>query len=412
MYTHAASFYKLGRQNILQRLGLADEDHTARNIAVGGAMAAPFAGLIGEKPITKDPYTNTKITRKSLKNLEKMVQPGDIVVTSDPGMSGWKLFQSPTGSSFYHAFSVPGMNPDAGHAALLNAGDLFNNGEPLGQSAKSILRETDTLRDALAAKGYQDAVLLRPKEPLSPQQMQELQKLLIERAQQPYNLGLGARAIAYDMFVPKIPGLEKLRPTCQGDVCSTLPAQAEKIVRGTDIVKGKPAKYVLSADFLRKGSPFSPVAATIKGSPATTPRMQKLLRYGPRAAVGLGLGAATYGLSEDPTLAAAPVGFVAAPEIARRLSQVAETRKIKRMAAKNVAKYKDVGALEEALEAAKQTGHNKFRPLRQLVNAIGNKDLKQVARIKNITRRTLPLAVAGSLGTYATAKGIEHLIRD
>jgi hypothetical protein len=101
------------------------------------------------------------------------------------------------------------------------------------------------------------------------------------------------------------------------------------------------------------------------------PRMQRASSLGTRLALGLGLAGGIYGLTEEPSAAAAPVGALAAPALAR-----------------------------------KAFGHTSFRPLKQLLK----RDSKRALRLRNISLRTLPLMLAGGLGSYLAArKGLEAL---
>jgi|MudIll2142460700_1097286.scaffolds.fasta_scaffold00003_111 hypothetical protein len=399
-------FYKLGVSQTLKTLGLApEEDHTLRNVGVGAAAVSPFAGLIGQKAITQDPFTNETIPRRNLRDISQMARPGDVIATTEPRWSGWKLFQSPvTGTEFYHSFPVVARRGNA--ATAVTAGELA---EPEYQrmTTTGLKRKLEELRGGLIREGYRDVVLLRPREGMSPEQIRELQQTLLERAKTPYAPRRGVEALLRDIFVPKIPGLENLgQPVCSGNVCSTLPAQSQKLVTGTDVVKGKPAKHVLTADYLREGSPYEAIAARVASKPRFSPRTTKLLGLGARAGLGLGLGAAAYGISEDPALAAVPIGAIAAPALGRTISQRLAIRR-----AQQQATQQGKTLSTPALQTAKREGYNAFRPFKQFVEYLGAKEPADLKKFRNITRRTIPLALAGGAATYLGAKGIERLIK-
>lgn len=79
--------YENGQRNALIKLGLSrdptsyqeDEDHTARNVAMGVAAAAPFAGMVGEKPLVHA----GKGDLVDYETLRKTVRPGDVLLTGD-----------------------------------------------------------------------------------------------------------------------------------------------------------------------------------------------------------------------------------------------------------------------------------------------------------------------------------------
>lgn len=418
--------YKLGALNALARLGLGqnDESHLERNIAVGSLAAAPFAGLIGRQKLIHDPYAGANIPRtEKLRELAKQMRAGDVLVSADPKWSGWRIFQAPTtGSHFYHSDQVVAPNAYflAGQRSIdpINPRDkeFWHQGEFLKEKYESAIQAREVaLRDiattpprraiwqaqkveSIPEHGYTESVLLRPKKELTPEDFANIKRVAVERARIPYDAREGVKGVLHELFVPKLNWLQRLRErlskrhtVCKGHVCSTYPAQtlneAGIINR---IVKGKGPTTTLSADFLRSKE-LSPVLH-YRAAGQKIPMSQKTLqRLGllSRAGLGLGLGGLTYGLSEDPTLAAGVTGTALAPIAVR-----AAMNKIK-----------------------PESGYKTFRPIHRGLSDLnrfaekGEEALRGLKGLKNIGGRTIPLALAGGLATYLGAKGIQKAIR-
>lgn len=395
-------FYKLGARTLRQRLGLQEpeKDHTVRNVAMGAAAASPFMGLIGQKPITKDPHINPSIRRTTLREISELARPGDVVVSSEPHWSGWKLFQTPvTGTEFYHAFPVVGQRQ--GRGTDVTAGELYDPKRKKPLTTTGAKRQLEELQSDMRRQKYRDVMLMRPDQPLNPDQVKAFQEETLRRAQTKYAPSRGVRAFLRDIFVPKVKGLENISPTCEGNVCSTLPSQAHKTVTGTNLVPGKPAKSILTADYLREGSKLKPIAAHIRSTPRFSPRAMRTLGLGLRGGLGLGLAGGTYAVSEDPALAAVPLGLALTPTLGRRVAARLAERRAQRAA--ETAGEKITPAL---LTTARKRGYNVFRPLGHAINYIG--DMSQTARLKlkGIGKRTIPLALAGGLASYLAGKGV------
>jgi hypothetical protein len=75
----------------------------------GAGLGAPFMGMIGESPITKDPYYNKAIERLAPEELSALAQPGDVMLMSNRA-SGSTYYKVPqhlsTGAEYYHAEPV------------------------------------------------------------------------------------------------------------------------------------------------------------------------------------------------------------------------------------------------------------------------------------------------------------------
>lgn len=291
------------------------ESHKARNALMAGAAASPFMGLIGQKPIIHDPFSNTKIPRtQSMSELARQARPGDVLVTTKPTGSIWKQFMSPmTGSEFYHAQPVIGKKNRLG--TTLEAGEyaprIFKN-----HTLKDILNvEADTIPEAMRGN-YPDVMLMRPRTPLTPEQTQRFVRESLQRGRQRYSTGQAVSGWLKDLFVPKIPGLEntKNRPVCEGAMCSSLPAMGYNSI-GKSVISGKAPHSVMPTDFLRSEE-FEPVIARLSREPGA---MKKVTPYLARAGIGAALAGGVYGLTSNPALAGIPLGAMAASQAAQHI---------------------------------------------------------------------------------------------
>jgi hypothetical protein len=257
-------------------------------------------------------------------------------------------------------------------------------------------------------QGYEDSILLRPKtlegKKIRKKALEQLQEAIVRGSEREYKAGIGMRGVLKDIFLPKIfqrkPGTPPV--TCQGDVCSTLPARAlEETGHIKGVVRGKAPHEVLSADFLRSHE-FEPVMAHISKGKALSPRAMKILQYGGRAGLGLGLAGTAYGLSEDPALLAAIPGAMIAPGLVRR---VMDQRQRKTLGEKKFEKIK----VTRGREAVPSRG--------ALIKALEERHIKgrtgEIAKkiMRRFGTRTIPLALAGGLATYLGTKGIQKAIQ-
>lgn len=314
--------YKLGRGRARADLGLeADSSEgtytpTLSQGLAGAAAVSPFLGMIGEKPIIHDPLTNSAIPRAANRNeLLSKAQAGDVLITGKNSRSPWKQVISPfTGSELYHAQGVVG--PDAKGVARAPSAGEFARPEWKGTAPNDLMPHTRSLDSA--TKSYTDMVLMRPKKPMSPEQIEALQSNMLERSTHKYDTGNAVKAWFNDIFVPKIKGREaaKNNVICEGNMCSTLPSQALKEVMDTNVVPGKPAKYTMPADFMRSDQ-FEPVTSVIN-----TPYKSRIpagaKRILARSALGAGLAGATYATAETPELAAIPAGALVGSRLGAR----------------------------------------------------------------------------------------------
>lgn len=284
-----------------------EESHAARNVAMAGAALAPFAGLIGQERLRHDPHYNRKIRRVgSNSQLARLARPGDVIVYTDgAGRDVFKAFSTTnSGSEFYHTTTVHGTR--GGHP-LAGVADDFEGpkAEVLrGASPERIRRNAWRLRDVLKNQGDVDAVLLRPREAMSPAQAKAFADEAARRSAQKYNMTRATGSAIKDIFLPKIKGLERrpAAPLCDGEICSSLPAQASAVA-GRPHIEGKAPKDVLPSDYLRSKN-FRAVAARSTAPPPTA--LRRAAPYLLRAGLGAGLAGTTYVASEYPEALTVP----------------------------------------------------------------------------------------------------------
>ena len=296
--------------------------HLGRNALIAGAGLAPFAGLIGQQKIIHDPLQSPQGTRfKNYDELSRAALPGDVLVTSKPEGSHWKRVISPIGGSdFYHAQPVVGKR---GRSALTASAGEYADPAWRRQSAKSIKSSLNTVQEA--AKEYPDLVLLRPKQGLTGSQQEQFSEKAILRTKQKYDKQKALGTWLKEIFVPKVEGLTNRgkQVTCDGNVCSTLPAQALQETTGRNVIPGKKAQDVFPTDFLRSkeyemvGHRVSP--ATQKAYAARSPALNKAMPYLSRGAIGLGLAGGAYAASQDPDVVGGAAGALGASALASHL---------------------------------------------------------------------------------------------
>jgi hypothetical protein len=245
----------------------------ARDAIMGGALAgSPFLGMIGEKPISaeKDPFIG-KIKRTRIHELSRQAHPGDVVLVSPRKGLGsiWKGPQVYTsGNEFHHMEPVVARR--RGHGITLTVDDNYDPfvSDKHPHTMQHHVRGEDNI--AKRFKGL-DAVLMRPKNPLTPKQQQALEKSYRRRLSGRYVHTEAFKTFMKDIFVPKVNG--KSTPTHVNDLCSTLPSNAYSEATGRRVVPNKKPGDVMPADFLRENSNFETVVATVKGKPIIVLRL-------------------------------------------------------------------------------------------------------------------------------------------
>jgi len=319
-----------GSRACLIKHGLADdvavpeESPTHREITPSMAAAAlaaptPFLGMIGQQPIIHDPAINPNIKRyKSVRDLEKVVQPGDVLVTGKPDFSLWKMFSEPiSGSPLYHAEGV-GF-PRRGQATHIGV-EAFNSPRWSEHSVKNLESQGTRLRN-MARGYYPDFVVMRPKG-LQASEAKEVVREMITRSKRKYDLDTAIGGWLHDIFVPKTKLTQKIRPetVCEGNVCSTLPAMSLKSKANIDVVPGTPASLALPADYLRSHN-FEPVGAVGEFKPPTV-FARKIRPLLARGALGLGAAGLAYEATEHPDITAGAAGYGLSNALMNKLAPI------------------------------------------------------------------------------------------
>lgn len=352
--------------------------------AMGVAAAAPFAGLIGEKPIIHDPLQGAEgKTFKSLEQLQRQAQPGDVLLTSKPKGSLFKNFIMPAGrSQFYHAQPVTGRQDGIGYT--LSAGDLYDTNTPASKALNYDYPIADYMRDPDTQ--YSDALLLRPKQKLTPEQLKTLRAEYGKRSTTYYDNPKAAETFLRDLFIPKHEMFNLGRPEtiCEGNVCSTMPSQAFHKATGKSVVPGKRAQDVFPTDFLRSdqfelvGGHITPETRALEGS-----AMRKAAPWLLRGGIGAGLAGGTYAVSEDPALGAGIAGAVGTEHLLDKL-----------VASEKGSKYLNEGAFPTFWEAGNE------------VMGGGLKTPEGRGLLRRFLTQRIPALAAGGALAYGGAKAL------
>ena len=272
-----------------------NDSSTAERIGLGLAAASPFAGMIGQERIKHDPTRGAKMHRfQDMDELSRRARPGDIILTSK-AESSYKTPQSGMfGSEYYHAQPVVGRRGDQG--TTVSAGD-YPEKKYKQMPRRTFDKKIETVKDMMLGEEYADAVLLRPKRKLAPAELEKFVASNIERSKAGYSKPRAVSAYLKDVFLPKLVPASTLNRlggvtrACVGDICSTAPAQAFTEATGKSVVRGKSAKNVMPADFLRSEH-FTPVGRLGTGTRAVS----RLRPFAARAGIGLGLAGIAYGV--------------------------------------------------------------------------------------------------------------------
>lgn len=293
---------------------------TGRKALIGAAAASPFAGLIGQQPMQHDPLQGAKGKNyASMEELARDAQPGDVLLTSKPKGSMFKNVIMPLGNSqLYHAQAV--TRAPGGMGRTLSVPDLFGEDIPEGQGHHYDYAIPEYMADPNV--NYDSAVMVRPKTPMTPEQLEVFQKAVGERATHHYDSSKALGTFFRDMFVPKVPWLQNHRPdtVCEGNVCSTVPAQAYHEATGKRVVPNKPAQDTFPTDFLRSneyelvGSHISPEVRALENTP-----WRKIAPLAIRGGVGLGMAGLAAGATEQPEVAGGVGGVLGTNALLNRV---------------------------------------------------------------------------------------------
>lgn len=362
-----------------------------RGLALGGIAASPFLGMIGEDKITKDPRQNPNIPIFEKNDLIRQAQRGDVFAVSKPGWSGaiGKIPQAlTTGSEFYHIEPVIKASPTGKGLGTVSitarvADEPSNTvmGKLHGDRSKGE-KEIHTIDPKLLKNPstYMESgnlLLLRPKQKLTENALQEYEAELKRRAEMPYDTPHAIQSWLEDIFVPKtLRAAKKEAEAPTENICSNASAVALANVLNKRIHPTVAPLSTLPVDYLREQSEYEPVGATEQGDPLF--KNPAVPRIATRAALGATMAGSAYGLYKNPRLAAILAGSIAVPTIARA----------------GASDPKDVPTIPERFLS----------------------DLSPEAEESKRTKRdfllkTIPLATAGGAGAYATARGIQRVLK-
>jgi hypothetical protein len=385
----------------------ADEHPGAVLAATGAATASPFLGLIGQKKIVNDPHLNDKIKRMRLSDMERMAQPGDVILSSRPGWEGFKVTQAPfSGTEFFHASPV--TSRWQGKGEVIDAGEAIFPGAPNYRIPEDELTShAKRVGIHFPEEGYGDLVLMRPGKGLTPAQQKRYTEELAKRMHNPYSVAKGVKATLKDLFVPKlrnpssaVADVDAVRGCNSGSqMCSSLPSEAHHAA-GTaqNISKGKLPSQVLPADFMREGSGFNPVGAVLKQEKSlSTPLQRAAYRYGGRGLLGLGMGTAVYNTSEDPVATTSALAGLGAPLALRAILKKRLKQENPRIGSRKLQQEVDL-KLPSVIKTLR---------LGLMRDPYLSEQSKKLIKRRLFTR-TLPASLAAGVGVY----GLTNLIKN
>jgi len=289
-----------------------EESHFGRNVATGAAAVAPFAGMIGQKKILHDPRLNSSIPRGSNRQLLNAVQTGDVLVYQDRKKSVWSLGAQASGSDLFHTMPVvsghgaKAKNTIAGEFdSLPKIRDRLLEMAP-DRRVNEAYQHLDSVKQSLKDVGDpNNIVLLRPKVPMSPEQLKAFGDEAVRRGVPQYAPKKALKSFLHELLIPKLFGGSS-KPDLNGDVCSTLVAESMNAA-GRQVIDNKPARMAFPADFLRSEH-YKPVIARVSGQ--APGRIARSIPSIARAGLGLGLAGGAYAAYDNPALAAVPAGMM------------------------------------------------------------------------------------------------------
>ena len=300
--------YLKGARNALHAFGLIpDEDHTVRNLALGGTAALPFAGLIGRRASRITPESGPHIA--NIEELARRAQPGDVLLSADTGRL---RDTSLGGTDFAHTSPVLGKRQGVGVLGMPTTERSTQTLEQLLKSAPSVTAPTELF-------GSDRLVLLRPKTPYTPEQLRAFTARGLRGSAQVFSSTHALQSGLRELFLPKLKAFETPVSACEGPICSSLTAKAlEAGVKPS--VSGKALEHALPYDFARSDA-FDVIghAATPTAKKITSKASLLARQLGLRTAIGLGSAGALYAATEDPALVAGAGGAALTPILLRRL---------------------------------------------------------------------------------------------
>lgn len=360
-------------------------------LALGGIAASPFLGMIGEDKVTKDPRQNPNIPIFEKNDLIRKAQRGDVFAVSKPGWRGaiGKIPQAlTTGSEFYHIEPVVKASPTGKGLGTVSItarvadepsdtimgklhGDRSEGEKEIHTIDPKLLKNPSTYMES------GNLLLLRPKAKLTEDDLQKYETELKRRATLPYDTPHAIGSWLEDIFVPKpLRTAKKEAEAPTENICSNASAVALADVLNKRIHPTVAPLNTLPVDYLREESEYEPVGATEQGDPLfENPLVPRLAT---RAALGTAMAGGAYGLYRNPRLAAILAGGMALPSVVRAGS-----------------------SNPKAVPTIPERFLSDLSP-----EAEESKKAKQDFLLK-----TVPLATAGGAGAYATARGIQRVLK-
>ena len=306
MYTLS---YKYGASSARKFLGLEpEEDHTVRNVAIGGIATTPFAGLIGRKKIHITPESGPRF--ENIEALSHHAQPGDILLSADTGNPAGT---SIGGTDIAHASPVVGTRQGHGLISLPSTEKLPPT------DVEGMLKRAPEATEPTKLFGSDRLVLVRPKTPYTPEQLRTFTERGLQEGERIFSSPHAIHSAFREIYFPKLKVLESNKPKCEGPICSSISANALE-AGGKPSITGKPLEHALPYDFARSDK-FDVIGhAVAPGARKVTSRASQLARQiGLRAALGLGGAGALYAATEDPAIAMGAGGAALTPMLARQL---------------------------------------------------------------------------------------------
>lgn len=279
------------------------ENHTARNITMTAAGAAPWLGTLGQRPMHKAPHFTDP------KKLLQLAQPGDVWLTADTKPTGNKalisfgtgtpegyhagVVDSPHAEHVIHYNADTGLERDTGGKSLTSDGHftLFRpnlNDTERTEFLERLRGQASTAEEYGKTQGNKARkALLSTKETARA----AINELLIPKTDSP-ETATKAQAVQHQaMQAFKLDPTNKPHAaTCSGGVAAALPL-------GKHIIPGKAPERVVPSDFYRSKL-LTPIGHYRK-KPRTN--FEKVLQHGPTASrllLGGALAGGTYGLSK------------------------------------------------------------------------------------------------------------------
>jgi hypothetical protein len=330
-------------------------------------------GMIGESKLVNDPNEYPDVKRFSKEEILAAARPGDIFAVSKPGWENaiGKIPQVlTTGSEFYHV--EPVVDKRGKNVATIEVsadGIAPTNTPPLPYG-------TETIKKKMSKYIEQgDLALLRPKFDFTPEQKEKYLDRIKELSPRPYDDAGAVSTWLNDIFVPKPLRRFTSNKTNDSNICSTFPAQALFEATGRRVQQDVSPNRTLPVDYLRDNSSYELVGAT-------DPQEEKVLknplatRLASRGLIGAALAGAAYGLYRNPHVITGAIGGALTPLAIRGMS-----------GSSRIPTYKEraMATMDSESDAAKQVS-------------------------KDFLTKSVPLALAGGVGSYAVSRGIARLL--